>query len=135
VRQDARVPVPTAAIRLPAAVAATLTLLLNGACSPAAAPATPTTAAPTLPQLGQRLRLKADVDTARIPWQARLVAEAMKRYGVIIADHGSAWYVSGSPDDRWDNSALRALRTLHGSDFEAVDVAGLMLSRTSGATR
>jgi hypothetical protein len=90
---------------------------------------------PALPQLGQRLRLKADVDTARMPRQARLVDEAMKRYGVIIADHGSAWYVSGSPDDRWDNSALRALRTLHGSDFEAVDVAGLMLSRTSGATQ
>ncbi|MBM0238888.1 hypothetical protein JNW88_20270, partial [Micromonospora sp. ATA32] len=53
----------------------------------------------------------------------------------LPADHGSAWYVSGSPDDRWDNSALRALRTLHGSDFEAVDVAGLMLSRPSGATR
>lgn len=88
-----------------------------------------------LPQLGQRLRLKASVSTAGMPRQARVVAEAMKRYGVIVADHGSAWYISGAPDERWDNGALRALKGLHGSDFEVVDVSGLRVSATSGRVR
>jgi len=88
-----------------------------------------------LPQLGQRLRLKASTDTAGLPRQARVVAEAMKCYGVIVTDHGSAWYVSGAPDDRWDNDALRALKDLKGTDFEVVDAAALMTSRTSAAVR
>ncbi|WP_410813923.1 hypothetical protein [Micromonospora sp. 067-2] len=90
---------------------------------------------PSLPQLGQRLRLKRSVDVARLPRQARIVAEAMQRYGVIVADHGSAWFVSGAPDRRWDNDALHTLGGLRGSDFEVVDAAGLMVSRTSAATR
>ena len=85
-----------------------------------------------LPQLGQRLRLKAGYGTAGMPKQARIVAEAMKRYGVIVADHGSAWYISGAPDDRWNNDALRALETISGEDFEVVDVSGLMVSKSSG---
>ncbi|MEV0716149.1 hypothetical protein [Asanoa sp. NPDC050611] len=88
-----------------------------------------------LPQLGQRLRLKASVKTSSMPKQARIVAEAMKRHGVIVADHGSAWFISGAPDPRWDNDALRALKSLTGSDFEVVDAGGLMVSRTSGAVR
>ncbi|MET8311703.1 hypothetical protein [Micromonospora sp. NPDC005173] len=89
----------------------------------------------SLPQLGQRLRLKRSVDVARLPRQARIVAEAMQRYGVIVADHGSAWFISGAPDRRWDNDALHTLGGLRGNDFEVVDVAGMMVSRTSGATR
>ncbi|MEV4533907.1 hypothetical protein AB0J82_08760 [Asanoa sp. NPDC049518] len=88
-----------------------------------------------LPQLGQRLRLKASVGTGSMPKQARVVAEAMKRHGVIVADHGSAWYISGAPDSRWDNDALRALKSLTGSDFEVVDTSGLVSSKTSGAVR
>jgi hypothetical protein len=88
-----------------------------------------------LPQLGQRLRLKAGYGTAGMPKQARIVAEAMKKYGVIVADHGSAWYISGAPDDRWDNDALRALKSISGEDFEVVDVSGLMVSKTSGQVR
>ena len=60
-----------------------------------------------LPQMGQRLRLKASVSTAGLPKQARIVAEAMKRYGVIVADNGSPWFISGAPDDHWDNDALQ----------------------------
>ncbi|SCG66944.1 hypothetical protein [Micromonospora inositola] len=90
---------------------------------------------PALPQLGQRLRLKRSVGVSRLPRQARIVAEAMQRYGLIVADHGSAWFLSGAPDDRWDNDALRTLGGLRGSDFEVVDAAGLMVSPTSGATR
>ncbi|GIF62974.1 hypothetical protein Ais01nite_10090 [Asanoa ishikariensis] len=88
-----------------------------------------------LPQLGQRLRLKSSVGTGSMPKQARIVAEAMKRYGVIVADHGSAWYISGAPDSHWDNDALRALKSLTGSDFEVVDTSSLIASKTSGAVR
>ncbi|MGW3605122.1 hypothetical protein [Micromonospora sp. NPDC005161] len=90
---------------------------------------------PSLPQLGQRLRLKRSVDVSRLPRQARIVAEAMQRYGVIVADHGSAWFISGTPDRRWDNDALHTLGTLRGSDFEVVDASELMVSRSSGETR
>ncbi|WP_406045569.1 hypothetical protein OG799_14475 [Micromonospora sp. NBC_00898] len=90
---------------------------------------------PALPQLGQRLRLKRSVDVSRLPRQARIVAEAMQRYGLIVADHGSAWFLSGAPDQRWDNDALRTLGGLRGSDFEVVDASGLMVSAASGATR
>ncbi|MFI7426371.1 hypothetical protein ACIBPB_05245 [Micromonospora sp. NPDC049836] len=90
---------------------------------------------PNLPQLGQRLRLKPSVDLSRLPRQARIVAEAMRRYGLIVADHGSAWYLSGAPDRRWDNDALHALGGLRGSDFEVVDASGLAVGQGSGAVR
>jgi hypothetical protein len=75
---------------------------------------------PALPRMGERLRLKASVDIAGLPRQARIVARAFKQYGVIVADNGSDWFVSGAPDPRWDNDQLRALGRLHGSDFEVV---------------
>ena len=90
---------------------------------------------PALPPMGLRLRLKAGVDTSSMPRQARMIAEAMKRYGVILADNGSPWYLSGAPDQRWSNDALRALKSLHGSDFEAVDTSGLMVDKDSGECR
>ncbi|WP_212829421.1 hypothetical protein [Catellatospora sp. TT07R-123] len=87
----------------------------------------------SLPPMGLRLRLKAGVDVSKFPKQARIVAEAMKTYGVIVADNGSPWYLSGAPDERWSNDALRALKDLQGSDFEAVDVGKLAGDRDSGA--
>jgi hypothetical protein len=85
----------------------------------------------TLPPMGLRLRLKSTVDISRLPAQARVIAQAMKTYGLIVADNGSAWYLSGTPDDRWSNQALRALGTLTGADFEAVDESGLMVGPNS----
>ncbi|MGZ8648597.1 MAG: hypothetical protein ACXW08_08220 [Solirubrobacteraceae bacterium] len=76
---------------------------------------------PNLPRMGERLRLKASVDISGLPLQARRVARAMQIYGLIVADNGSDWYVSGTPDRRWDNDQLHALGDLHGSDFEVVD--------------
>ena len=76
---------------------------------------------PNLPRMGERLRLKANVDISGLPLQARRVARAMQVYGVVVADNGSDWYVSGTPDRRWDNDQLHALGDLHGSDFEVVD--------------
>src|SRR5262249_59440272 len=74
-----------------------------------------------LPPMGLRLRLKSTVDTSRLPVQARVVAQAMKTYGVVVADNGSAWYLSGAPDSRWSNDALRARGTLTRADFAAAD--------------
>jgi hypothetical protein len=89
----------------------------------------------SLPPMGLRLRLKAGVDISHLPPQARAVAQALKTYGAIVADNGSAWYVSGAPDDRWNNDQLQLLGNLTGSDFEVVDVSGLQVSANSGAAR
>lgn len=75
---------------------------------------------PDLPAMGQRLRLKASVDVSRFPKQAKVVATALKRYGMLLADNGSNWYLSGAPDPGWDNDDLRALKQLQGADFEVV---------------
>jgi hypothetical protein len=80
---------------------------------------------PTLPRMGERLRLKASVDVSGFPPQARRVARAMKTYGLIVADNGSDWFVSGVPSPRWDNDQLHALGRLSGRDFEVVDASGL----------
>jgi hypothetical protein len=76
---------------------------------------------PSLPRMGERLRLKASVDISRFPRQARRVARAMKTYGVIVADNGSDWFISGSPSRKWNNDQLHALDVLSGRDFEVVD--------------
>src|SRR5689334_213166 len=75
---------------------------------------------PNLPAMGQRLRLKASVDISGLPRQARIVATALKRYGMIVADNGSDWFIGGAPDPRWNNDDLHQLGRLHGSDFEVV---------------
>src|SRR5215208_4767781 len=80
---------------------------------------------PSLPRMGERLRLKAGVDLGGLPRQARVVAQALKRYGLIVADNGSDWYVSGAPHPRWDNDQLASLRGLTGRDFEVVDTRSL----------
>jgi len=80
---------------------------------------------PSLPPMGLRVRLKASIDISKLPPQARIVAQAMKTYGLILADNGSSWYVSGAPSPHWSNDQLHALGTLHGSDFEVVDTSSL----------
>jgi len=78
-----------------------------------------------LPPMGLRVRLKRSVRVSRLPRQARVVARALQRYGMILADNGSPWYVSGAPDRRWDNDDLHALGRLSGRDFEVVDTRRL----------
>jgi hypothetical protein len=90
---------------------------------------------PALPPMGLRLRLKAGVNISHLPRQARVVAQAMKTYGVIVADNGSPWFITGTADDRWNNDDLRALKAFTGASFEAVDVSGLQVSRDSAAVR
>ncbi|MFL5299863.1 MAG: hypothetical protein ACJ79R_05930 [Anaeromyxobacteraceae bacterium] len=78
--------------------------------------------------MGARARLKASVDLSRMTPQARVVARALQRYGMILADNGSNWYVTGAPDPRWDDDDLGALTSLRGSDFEFV-AAGPVTTR------
>ena len=80
---------------------------------------------PSLPPMGLRVRLKADVAIGDLPPQARMVAQAMKTYGLILADNGSNWYVSGAPSPKWSNDQLHALGRLTGADFEVVDTSRL----------
>ena len=80
---------------------------------------------PTLPPMGLRVRLRAGFDTSPFPRQARIVLEALKRYGMILADNGSDWYVSGAPDRRWRNDDLHTLHRVRGRDFEVVDARSL----------
>jgi hypothetical protein len=80
---------------------------------------------PSLPPMGLRVRLKASFDTRGFPRQARIVLEALKRYGMIVADNGSDWYITGAPDPRWSNEQLRALKRVPGSAFEVVDTSSL----------
>jgi hypothetical protein len=75
---------------------------------------------PALPRMGERLRLKASVSLAGLPRQARVVARAMQEYGLIVADNGSDWFVSGVPSPKWNNDQLHALDVLSGRDFEVV---------------
>jgi hypothetical protein len=77
------------------------------------------------PPMGLRVRLKASVDISGLPYQARVVALALKRYGMILADNGSPWYISGAPNPRWNDDALHQLGRLTGSDFEVVDTSSL----------
>jgi hypothetical protein len=80
---------------------------------------------PDLPPMGLRVRLKRSVSLKGLPPQARIVAVAMQRYGLMLADNGSPWYVSGAPDPHWSNDQLHALGRLRGSDFEVVDPRAL----------
>jgi hypothetical protein len=77
------------------------------------------------PPMGLRVRLKADVNVSGLPYQARVVAQALKRYGMILADNGSPWYISGAPNPHWNNDALHQLDQLSGRDFEVVDTSSL----------
>ena len=80
---------------------------------------------PALPPMGLRVRLKAGVNIASFPRQARVVLRALERYGMILADNGSPWYVSGAPSPHWNNDALHTLGRLTGADFEVVDTSSL----------
>jgi hypothetical protein len=70
-----------------------------------------------------------------MPPQARVIAQAMQAYGVIVADNGSAWFITGTSDSRWSNEQLNALKKLRGDQFEAVDTLPLRISANSGAAR
>jgi hypothetical protein len=90
---------------------------------------------PAYPPMGQRFRLKSSFNSSGYPYQAKIVLEALKKYGMILSDNGAPWYVTGVPDEQWDNDALHTLHQLKGSDFEAVNCSSLMIDPDSGQAR
>jgi hypothetical protein len=87
---------------------------------------------PEIPPMGARFRLKASFDISGYPAEMQIILRAMQTYGIILADNGSDWYISGAPDERWDNAMLHLLDNLTGNDFEAVDSSSLMVDPDSG---
>ena len=90
---------------------------------------------PGIPPMGARFRLKGSYNISGYPPELQVILRAMKIYGIILADNGSDWYVSGAPDPRWDNDMLHQLDALTGNDFEAVDSSSLMVDPNSGEAR
>ncbi len=75
---------------------------------------------PNLPPMGMRVRLKAGFDISGFPPSARVVLQALKTYGMIVADNGSNWYISGTADSRWNDDELNTLKSVQGRNFEVV---------------
>ena len=75
---------------------------------------------PSLPPMGMRVRLKAGFDLSGYPASAQVILRALKKYGMIVADNGSSWYISGAPDPRWSDGELNSLKNLTGDEFEVV---------------
>ncbi len=87
------------------------------------------------PRMGERFRLKATYDISGYPADVQVILRAMKKYGILLADNGSAWFISGQPDERWNNANLTTLGQLLGSNFEVVDATVLQVSANSGEAR
>ncbi len=85
-----------------------------------------------LPPLGQRFRLRADFDVSKFSPVNQIILRALQKYGMMLADNGSAWFLSGSPHSDWNDDQLRELRKVTGINFEAVDVSSLMDKADSG---
>jgi hypothetical protein len=81
---------------------------------------------PALPPMGLRLRLKASFDISHFPRAARIILQAMKTYGLILADNGSPWYFQGATDPRWNDNVLDTLKSVPGSAFQAVQTGRIL---------
>ena len=88
---------------------------------------------PNLPPMGLRVRLRAGFDVSGYPGEVQVILRALKKYGMIVADNGGPWYISGAPDPRWDDDALSAISQVKGSDFEVVDANQPPIENTPGA--
>jgi hypothetical protein len=80
---------------------------------------------PNLPPMGMRARLKASFDIRPFPPTAQIILLGLKKYGIILADNGGDWYITGAPDPRWNNEELNALKRVKGRDFEVIRMDGL----------
>ena len=81
-----------------------------------------TTTNPNAPPMGTRLRLKASFNISGFPADDQVILTALKKYGMILADNGSAIFISGVPDDRWNNNNLNLLKSITASNFEVVQM-------------
>ena len=73
-----------------------------------------------------RVRLKADFDLSRYPPECRIILKALKKYGMILADNGEPWFISGHPDPRWNDDNLHTLKKVRGRDFEVVKMGRII---------
>jgi hypothetical protein len=76
----------------------------------------------SLPPMGMRVRLRADFDTSSFPAEVRVILQALKTYGMFLAENGHDWNISGTHDRRWNDTNLQSIRRLHGRDFEVVQL-------------
>ncbi|HSS22695.1 MAG TPA: hypothetical protein VLL54_21665 [Pyrinomonadaceae bacterium] len=81
---------------------------------------------PNLPPMGMRVRLKASFNISGFSPRMQVILQAMKKYGMIVADNGSNWYFSGAPDPRWDDDELSTLKSIKGSNFEVVQMGTIV---------
>ncbi len=93
------------------------------------------TSDPNAPPMGLRVRLKASVNISSYAAPVRVVLQALKDYGMILADSGTSLDIGGIPDSRWNDNVMHTLEDFHGTDFEAVDESGLMVDPNSGQAR
>jgi IPT/TIG domain len=84
------------------------------------------------PPMGARFRLRASYDISGFSPANQVILKALKKYGMMVADNGSSWFITGSTDPRWNDSDLHNLGSITGSEFEAVDASGLMVDPNSG---
>jgi hypothetical protein len=89
---------------------------------------------PNLPPMGMRLRLKQHIDISGFSSQAKIIATALKTYGMILADNGGALFISGEPNESWNNWGLKDLKRLVSNNFEVVDTSSLQVHQNSATT-
>jgi len=90
---------------------------------------------PNVPPMGAWFRLRADYPTAGLSNEAKVIIQAMKTHGIILADNGTSFMLSGAPDERWNNPSLTPVWNITGNDVVAVDTSSLMISPNSGQVR
>ncbi|MDQ2840801.1 MAG: hypothetical protein M3Y72_07135 [Acidobacteriota bacterium] len=83
------------------------------------------------PPMGQRFRLKKDYDISSYPAPVQVILQAAKTYGLIVADNGTSWHLSGTGDTRWNDDVMHAMTNVTGDNFEAVDESSLMVDPNS----
>jgi hypothetical protein len=76
--------------------------------------------------MGMRVRLKANVNIAGFPPEVQVILKALKKYGMFLADNGSAWFITGAPHAGWDDDHLATLKNIKGSDFEVIQTGPLI---------
>jgi hypothetical protein len=86
----------------------------------------------SLPPMGQRFRLRSSFDVTGFGSDAQVILTALKEYGMMLADNGGSWFLTGAPDSRWSSRTVSELRRVSGADFEAVNVSGVMSNVDSG---
>ncbi len=87
------------------------------------------------PPMGQRFRLKASFDMSSYPAPVQVILQALKTYGMILADNGTSWHISGTGDPRWNDDTMHALTDVTGDNFEAVNESSLMMDPNSAQVK